>query len=630
MKKLALTAILAVLSTSIFASPVAAEPRIELKVSRQTVVTGSGTAISIQSRSVGESNSYSWSRFKFQLALDKGISSGIRAVIFQGSAGKCNGSLLTSDSNLRQCLEFVNNDRMIFSAGAAEDYINRTQLVLTSLIDRNFAGSVRAWLDLDNDDITDPYEPRSDLVDINFISTKEFQSFVDFSPEPILTNAKQSVAWFSQASGFEAVGQGLENIIDTSLVRAIAYACDPIGRCRSESSTGTFNNHPQISATKFEFPNISAGDKTVEYTLRYEPLSDVGFDLKKVTVTNGHDDLGQIKTLMTGTDVQSYSGQDSPDPLFAERWHQIPVTRTLANYSATFLDKTGKPIVGREVDIRIDAHLLRTSVNLRIDGLRLTPAHRDQFWIKRKTNASGQITLRLENSLPYAWDSLAIEPVMQGIRPWEQSMGGKTERLVWQRSSASKLSIGGTFNSSTGELSVVALVSSLTGTEFKPELVQFSTSGPLQVSQSVLRTFASRRESNGTWTGQAVNTVRISNAAEGVGTANVTATVRAGGKTFTAVLPVSWNASSRTLSTKQTGIDSGYETQVSSLGGQIRIRSLNAAELQISAQVSGKWYSWTPTTNDFQKAIPANKGQQVTVSVYIEGVLVQVTTLTVR
>jgi hypothetical protein len=460
--------LISLFSFVVSATPANADNRITISAKTNAALYGSGAFIT---SSLGYINnvygvenfsSYNWAKMKYEV---QSLSSG--NFVAKAEVGQetylCNG-ITSSNINFRPgrtCITEFSNRRIVLNANTSVTSNGATlsQMKITQLSGEGQIFRIRSWVDSNNNDSVDPFEPASTYVSISGIDPKSVKNYLAFQVDP---------PRFSEGKIVASIGEnvsGAIGVIDPTLVTVKVHACGvSLVSCKRVSGSLTYNSMPQllryefISETEFQSQGIYAIELFYQQDANTSILlQSKNFDYSKQVPTG-------VKTqILPRSNTKIISELNRPD-------RQVKTEVTLANlavdsfvYQANLVDSDSKLTAKRDVYVYLDLKEIKTPADFLVDGVRVTSKIRDEVVLKRTTDESGQLKLLFEYPEPSALERVEIDLQVNGIRPYELSQPGSVQAFVWDLGQSRSISMYS--SSATGSSTEPITISSLVATD---------------------------------------------------------------------------------------------------------------------------------------------------------------------
>jgi hypothetical protein len=324
---------------------------------------------------------------------------------------------------------------------------------------------VRAWLDLNNDNLLDSYELASTSVAISTIDPQKAKAFLDFEVRP--PRFADGTITASIASGIAKYKAS--SLLDPSAITMKVFGCNEVS-CESVSGQAVYNNTPSLlryefsSSVKFQYQ----GTYTVQLVYRQSQRNEVLLVSKTFDYT---------LQLPTGISTEIYKGEDGVAPSTSingvraprQRFTNADTSITEFTYKLALKDKNQKLISNRAVYIFVDIKDIKRPKELLVDGVQIaqvsTPSggtlspSRDEIVLKRTTDANGIVSLKFSYASPSGQERVELDAELNGIRPYEFAEPASEEVFVWEAAPAKTLDLYASKNdgSSVSPIEITAL-----------------------------------------------------------------------------------------------------------------------------------------------------------------------------
>lgn len=612
-----------------------ADQRITFQPYRSLVVMGYGSVLTPVITQVSEASTYDWGSFKYEIVTEDDIAVSASYRVLQSNLVSCSGTL-SGSGNLSACSGSVTTGRQVVNGGTAQSSIPNAGITLTGYSSKQFEARVTAWLDLNHDGHVSPLEPKSAPALITFIPAKELSATLNFEVDPPGNHTGGISGWIYDSSGREAWGRGLSSVLDLSKFLVYVERCvGPASPCSVHSYSPVLVSHPQLQAYRFAMQDEWSGNARTKVSLAYQEFTE-SFTVLGV---QSFDYAGPVPS-SASTEIVAPRNSAAPilgvKPKAHERLTYLSDQTAGFVYRARFFDGMGKPMAREVVDIKIDSSDYPNSSQLSVDdrGLSLSSGDaRDVIWIQRVTDDDGLVEIHVKTSLPTLWQSVGIESQLRGHEAHRGGRGGYLERVIWQPSPRSfSLDVA---QSTANELLVTAkLVGPVTYGANLP-IVQFVSSPNLIFGESVARmTGTATSASDGVVSYQ--SRLRVKWSSFTAGREFVRAKVNIAGVWYQAEQEIEFNGRLGTLKKPSTEISESASVSpevnavIGSYGNRIAIRVLNAKGSSISVKVGSRWFKYTALNDNYLYRVASTKGRNVPVTVYVDGILETVATITVK
>lgn len=418
------------------AEPAQADSRLAIAASSQQVFFGTATTLTSSSQ-ISDTANYDWSQMRYEiLALQ---SKGFEAVgaITQSTASACAGTASNVVGSTRLCSNAFSSKRIVLNAPTTSGNSLTNTLKLTQLSGGSQTFRVRSWLDRNNNDVVDPFEPSSAPILITTVDPQKAKAYLGFQVDPPRFSDGKIVASTTAGVGFgRSVG-----IIDPSLVSLKVQNCGIRG-CETISGSLSYNSYPQLLRWEFITPIAFhwEGKQIVDLVYNQNPnltvlMATKTFEYKKQLPSG-------IKTEIIPQSGFSISSNDSSPsgPTRLNTTYAKPSVENFA-YSATLIDKNQELIARREVYVFVDLSGIKTPTNVLVNGIRVASAARDEVLLRRFTDANGRLELKFSYPSASVLESIEIDIQVDGMRPYEFAQAGSEEAFVWALDSSRNLSL---------------------------------------------------------------------------------------------------------------------------------------------------------------------------------------------
>lgn len=418
------------------AQPALADSRLSLSVSSQQVFFGTATTLTSSSQ-ISDTSNYDWSQMRYEiLALQ---SKGFEAVagITQSTASACAGTVSNVVGSTRLCSHAFSSKRVVLNAPATSGITLTNTLKLTQLSGDSQSFRVRSWIDRNNNDVVDPYEPASVAVSITTVDPQKARAYLGFQVDPPRFSEGKIVASTTAGVGFgRSVG-----ILDPALVSLKVQNCGLRG-CETISGALTYNSYPQLLRWEFNTPIAFhwEGKQIVELFYNQNP------DLSVLMASKTFEYKKQLpEGIKTEIVAQTGFSTSSTEMLLEgpSRLNTTVVKPSVSNftYAATLIDKNQALIARREVYVFIDLSGVKTPSNVLVNGIKITSTTRDEVLLRRFTDAKGRLELKFAYPSASVAERIEIDVQVDGMRPYELAQAGSEEALVWDLDSSRNLSL---------------------------------------------------------------------------------------------------------------------------------------------------------------------------------------------
>lgn len=627
--------------------PASSDERVGLQVSRPLVVMGSPSTLSPTITNVLESSSYDWNAYKYQIVVPNDLSVSVSYSVIQSSTMECAGTRSGSGS-LSTCSGYLNRGVNVLHGGTLIGQMLNTNLSLVGHSAEEFQVSITGWVDSDGNQRISPFEPKTPLSVVEFIPSSKLASSINFEVDPPGRHSGSIQGWIGDSSGREGWGQGLSQVLNLQNFRVF------VERCVSTSGDCVINSYS---------PSLELNNQLRSY--RFNMLDEwVGFDKTKITLvhldTPDHFtvmatrqfDYSGVRAASARTGVKGSVEQTAPRlplPTGAnERVTYIPDTSPSFEYNARFFGPSGQPLVNEIVDIRLESTHRISIAGLTVDGRPVDTlldgslnSSRDVIWFQRRTDSDGGVVLKFEDTRPTIWSSVLIDAQVRGFEAHQFNRGGYRERVVWQPSRRA-LTVSPSSHNSGRDLNLrVQLIGPVTYAS-NPPIVEFVSSENLVFQNSFMR-MPVMDVSAASGAIEVTNRLRVRMSSFTSGSETVRVRVKHAGVSYESSLVVTFDGMKGTLNipaaSSGTSSDaSGSQTQgvkqvktfIGSFNGRWSVRVENATGAPVSVKVGGKWHRFNAVSDNQTFSRKSLAGTTLPVAVYVNGVLENVATITVR
>ena len=629
MKRILAFLVLALVGTSV-SLPAKADERIQLTVSRSTVIMGSETNVTPNISSIAEASSYNWLSLRFEVLLTNPSVVDLSFTARQSSQVACAGVLVGS-GNLAQCSGTLKQSRTVINSGTVQASVPSSGITFVGNATHQFEAYVTAWLDVNLDGRISPYEPKSELTVITFLPASDLEASLAFEVDPPSRLLSGVSAWLTDSTGRENWGRGISSLVDLQRFQILVESCvDQRSICHYGSYSPIISSHPQLNSYRFDLPELLLSEGYANIRLAYFDTAESFVILGEEAFDYSPVPLGKAQTRIEAVTVSPRS--NLPWPFDSQTRNQyLADNQTQFAYSTRFTDSAGKPLSSKLVHVKVDSTNLGSASDLKVDGRQITPpgaASRDIVWLERITDANGEVRLEFQNLNPVIWQSLEISSRLSGHDAHYYQRGGYVERVTWVPSDRQlKLEINQTSGTS---LTATATLQGPTSYGSKLPVVQFRSGKNVLFENSWMRfTGGSNYSEFGSISAQ--NTVRMRIKTKEAGVETLTAKVWFDGQPYEASIQVAYDGRTGQLAViTQQLYDLEPQFTLESSGSQWRVRIDNAQGQRVSIRAGSRWYSVTPTSNKHVFSVGSIAGKSLTISAYVNGFLEFEQTTTIR
>lgn len=433
---IAAAALVSLVLVGAVSEPAQADSRLGLSASSQQVFFGTATTLTSSSQ-ISDTSNYDWSQMRYEiLALQ---SKGFEAVgaITQSTSSACAGTVSNVVSSTRLCSNAFSSKRVVLNAPTTSGYTLTNTLKLTQLSGESQTFRVRNWLDRNNNDVVDPYEPSSAPILITTVDPQKAKAYLGFQVDPPRFSDSKIVASTTAGAGFgRSVG-----ILDPSLVSLRVQNCGIRG-CETISGALTYNSYPQLLRWEFITPIAFHWEGKQIVELLYNQNSNLSVLMASKTFEYKKQLPAGIKTEIIPQTGFSTSSNDSSlaGPTRLNTTYARPSVTNFA-YSATLIDKNKELIARREVYVFVDLSGVKTPTNVLVNGIRIANTARDEVLLRRFTDTNGRLELKFSYPGASVLESIEIDVQVDGMRPYEFAQAGSEEAFVWDLDSSRNLSL---------------------------------------------------------------------------------------------------------------------------------------------------------------------------------------------
>ncbi len=530
MKKIsALVSTFIVFATLALVSPTAAnaDSRLTASTSLKTVFLGTSSIVSTSASSVSEkTTSTDWNNLKHEvIATQRGVFT-LKAEFSQKTGGVCNGTVTTPNAGSQVCTSVFSTKKNVLYTTYTSSSATTSSVTFTQTAGQSQMYRIRAWIDRNNNDQIDLYEPSSAIQTISMVDPSAAKSYLHFGVEP---------PRFTEGKVTASISSGTSRAIEMmnpDLVTMKVHSCD-LRFCERISGATTYNYHPQLARYEFTtaVPQVGLGTYAVEMFYRKDASSNVLMD----TITF---DYKTPTPMGVKTEVVAQSSTTVLDTGMSAGIN--PRLRTTMSapgvgnfvYKAQFSDPNPSLIAGRPVFVFLNTIDLANLSQLRVNGVQISTTNKDQVILSRSTDADGLLTLNIQYA-GRAQEQLKIDIQINGMRPYEFANPGSEEAILWDVIEARNIALS---------------ASSSTGTSENPITLNANVFGP-QGGAAVDGTVLFSGDSVFTFDtpvvpvslGSSISTIlRISNFSNETGTGFVYARTLSNGEWISAKLQISW------------------------------------------------------------------------------------------
>lgn len=506
-----------------------ADTRITGAVTGKTVFIGSPSTISATATIGERAATAEWANFKFEIRAVQKATFSVLAVFSQQNTAPCGGTTSSPSGSSVTCTVALTSTRNVLYAtnsvgtGAISNSLKITQTSGDSQLFR-----IRGWIDRNNNDQIDAYEPATTIQTVNTVDPRKAKAFYNFEVDPPRYTEGKVTGWIANGG----LSNKATDLMDPTLISMKVHSCGPYS-CTRISGATTYNFHPQLMRYELttNVPTLSLGTYAVELYYQQDANNIVLLDTRIF-------DYKQRAPLGVKTEIVPQSGTAlMPTGISAGTPSRLNTTMagpgvSSFTYKATFSDEDKSLISNRPVYVFINAIDLVSTSQLRVNGMQVSTSNQDQIILRRDTDANGVLTLNIQYA-GRSMEQLRIDVQVNGLRPYEFAYPGSEEAFVWDTTPVRtiNLSSSSTSASSASPLTLTATVNgSLGGVANDGSVIFFGDPGftfdtpvvPLAVGTS------------------ATSIVRVSNLAGEKGTGFVYAQTLSAAGWITAKLQLSW------------------------------------------------------------------------------------------
>ncbi len=511
------------------AAPASADLRVSSTVTGKTVFIGSPSTVTSSATISERASTSDWANVKCEINAIQKVSFSLLAVFNQQNTSPCGGTTATVSGSTVTCSVSVTASRTVLYASVA----NGTGSISTSLKVTQTSGAsqlyrVRTWIDRNNNDQIDPYEPTSSVQSINTVDPRLGKAFYNFDVDPPRFTEGKVTGWIANAG----TSNKATDLLDPTLISMKVHSCGSYS-CTRISGATTYNYHPQLLRYEFttNVPALTYGTYAVELYYQQDVNNLVLLETKTFDYKT-RAPLGVTTEILpqAGT-VQLATGMSAGISPRLRTTMASPGTSSFT-YKATFKDDDKTLIANRPVYVIFNLTDIVSPSLLRVNGVQITPVLQDQVIIRRDTDATGVLTLNIQYT-GRALEQLRIDLQINGLRPYEFAYPGSEEAFSWDTTPVRTigLSASGTTATSANPFTLTATVSgSFGGAATDGSVLFYGDSGftfDTPVVPLALGTSAS-------------TVLRISNFAGESGTGYVYAQTLSSSGWITAKLQISW------------------------------------------------------------------------------------------
>ncbi len=541
MKKIIATIIATLLSVSFALNatmPAEADTRITISARTNIALYGSGSLISSSlgylNNAYGVENytAYNWATTKYEVEALSSGSFTAKAEVGQ-STSVCNG-ITGTNSNIwptRTCITVFSNKRIVLNANASVTSQGSTlpSMKITQVSGDAQIFRIRIWVDSNNNESVDVFEPASTYVSVSAIDPKLVKNYLNFQVEPPRFSEGKIVASIG-----ENVGTAL-NVIDPTLITVKVHACTySLTTCKRVNGSLTFNSMPQLLRYEFVASTELQNQGVYAIELVYQQDANTTLLLQSKNFDYTKQIPAGVKTqILPSANTKLISEQNKPNKQVKTEVTQANLSVTSFTYQANLTDADPKSIKNREIYVYLDLKEIKTPAEFLVDGVQVTSKARDEIVLKRTTDESGQLKLNFEYPNPTALERVEIDLQLNGIRTYELSQPGSIEAFVWNLDEKRSISIYSSASSGSSKEPVV--LSSLVVTD-RREIVP-NSGITFTADEGIVLDFTSAVVDR---PNVSEVTVRISNSAPESGQGYVSANAVSRSGIITAKVLVSW------------------------------------------------------------------------------------------
>lgn len=511
------TLIITFVMSVLVASPAQADNRLSISPTSRVAFFGTkATLFTGISTSIPEYANYNWSRMKYEIEAQ--YSSPFTATVdaYQGNTGvwqvttfSSKRLVVTASASVTSSSQSLNSLRLNQTDGEAQVF------------------RVRTWLDRNNNDEVDPFEPVSGFSSITTIDPSKAKSYLAFQVDP----PRFADAKISASIGGSAISK--YSIIDPTLVTMKVHTCGYDG-CVRVSGGLTYNAMPQLIRYEFSTATNFRSEGVYVVELFYAQTATVNVLLDSETFEYKKKIPNEVSTkLSLPTGISALVAPSASVKQVKTQLTTVPLSLESFTYTATLKDPDKALVTDREVYVYLDMKDIKTPANFLVDGVQVTSSVRDEVLLKRVTDSNGELKLNITYPDPTILERVEIDIQINGIRPYEFSTPASEQALLWNIESSRTLALYLDKNQGTSisPVSVNAVILNASNEIVKEGAVVFTPDRHI-----ILDSPAATIDSNG----RATISIRISNLAPKSGEGFVTAAIVGPTGVVTNKLLVSW------------------------------------------------------------------------------------------
>jgi hypothetical protein len=511
------------------AQPAIADSRVSGSVTGKTVFIGSPSTVSTTATLSDRAATAEWANFKYEVVAVQKASFSILAVYTQQNTAPCGGTTSSPSGSSVTCTVALTTTRnVLYATNAMGTGVFSNSVKITQTAGDSQLFRVRGWVDRNNNNQIDPYEPSTTVQSINTVDPQKAKAYYNFEVDPPRYTDGKVTGWIANGGASNKA----TDLMDPTLVTMKVHSCSLIS-CTRVSGATTYNYHPQLLRYEFStaVPSLTLGTYAVELYYQQSPSINVLLDTRTF-------DYKSRAPLGVKTEIVPQGGTaEMPSGMSAGTIPSLKTTiagpgLSAFTYKATFTDADKTLIANRAVYVIFNATDLVNSNQLRVNGLQVSSSNQDLIIIRRVTDANGVLTLNIQYP-GRALEQLKIDLQVNGFRTYEFAYPGSEEAILWDTTPVRNISLSASGNTatSTSPFTLTAFVGGKLGGGAADGSVIFYGDSAF--------TFDSPVAPLGVGT-SATSVVRISNFADETGTGFVYAQALSESGWITAKLQLSW------------------------------------------------------------------------------------------
>lgn len=475
------------LGLSMVAAPATADSRLGISASSSMVVHGTTATLSPSLNSVGENSSYDWSLLKWEVSRAVGQSLSGNLAVWQLNSGQCQGTTSGPSGSYRTCNTPLGGNRIVVSA--ATSYANGSSATAKiTATDGEATLRIRLWLDRNNNNQIDPYEPAAKALALQVLNPNKIQPFVNFNMDPPVIGENVLRASVSAGSVVGA-SNGLYGLIDPTKLSIRITQCR-LNTCTQILGAAQWVTHPQRVEYEFVSDLTFAPDSGFGAELLYTESPSEVFVLAARSFDYRHAEPLSLETSLTAPNGL-FAASSSALPHLTPRQTTVLAADALNSfvYTAQISGADGKPAVNREAYVMFDLKDFSDSTTILVNGKQLTKETTDRVVIKRRSDSNGDVKLNITAPSHNWMDRIGIDVLVNGYRSWEIPGNGAEQVIAWDADGIRQVELSFSKSSSSGSsdkyITLKARVSDGSGRLISGEKILFGGEDPVTVENPV-------------------------------------------------------------------------------------------------------------------------------------------------